>query len=185
MLIQLPPKKYNLKLSIRFSFLNLIFLLGILSYSAKSDNLSEKQIFDLISKSAIEYGIVGNDLNKLMVCLSQNLKNKYPSFPNGISTSRLKELQEDSKLATIQCIKDGSLNLTLKWTPFLEKILFDKFYGLEELKTFDSENRRKFTECVISGLKNQNPNGFSLKNGSVNHNPAESPVLNCKYILFQ
>lgn len=147
--------------------------------------MTEQQIFKLIEQSANEYGIVGNDFKMLLNCLSQNLKNKYPSFPNGICTSRLKELQEDSKLATIQCIKEGSLNLTLKWTPFLEKILFDKFYGLEELKTFDSENRRKFTECVISGLKNQNPNGFSLKNGSVNHNPAESPVLNCKYILFQ
>ena len=76
------------------------------------------------------------------------------------------------------------MNLTLKWTPFLEKILFDKFYGLEELKTFDSEKRRMFTECVIAGLKNQNPNGFSLKDGSANRNPAESPVLKCKYILI-
>ncbi len=169
-------------------YISQILILILFSFSnckSQNENLTEQQIFNLISKSANEFGIGGDDLNKLLDCLSQNLKNKYPSYPNAINISRLKELQEDSKLATIQCIKDGSLNLTLKWTPFLEKILFDKFYGLEELKTIDSENRRKFTECVISGLKNQNPDGFSLKNGSVNRNPAESPVLKCKYLLFQ
>jgi hypothetical protein len=120
----------------------------------------------------------------LIVCLGQNLKNKYPNFPKGIKKSQLEELRELSRLSTIQCIKNGSLNLTLKWTPFLEKILFDKFYGLEELKSFDSEKRRMFTECVIAGLKNQNPNGFSLKNGSANRNPAESPVIKCKELLL-
>ncbi|MBZ1327727.1 hypothetical protein [Aquirufa aurantiipilula] len=149
-----------------------------------NDNLSEQQILNLIAKSANEFGVNGKDLNKLIDCLGQKLKNNYPNFPNGIKKSQLKELQELSKLSTIQCIKSGSLNLTLKWTPFLEEILYDKFYGLEELKSFGSEKRKMFTECVIAGIKNQNPNGFNLKNGSANRNPAGSPVLKCKYLLL-
>jgi hypothetical protein len=158
--------------------------LSFLSYNSQVETLPEKDVMKLFSNTAAEFGVGGEDLNKLMGCLGQNYKTKYPNFPNGIKRSQLKELQELSKLSTIQCIKSGSLNLTLKWTPFLEKILFDKFYGLEELKTFDSEKRRMFTECVIEGLKNQNPNGFSLKNGSANRNPAESPVLKCKNLLI-
>ena len=163
---------------------SLFTTLSFLSCNSQGETLSEKDVMKLFSNTASEFGVGGEDLNKLMGCLGQNLKTKYPNFPNGIKKSQLKELQELSKLSTIQCIKSGSLNLTLKWTPFLEKILFAKFYGLEELKTFDSEKRRMFTECVIAGLKNQNPNGFSLKDGSANRNPAESPVLKCKYILI-
>ena len=168
----------------RALFIISIITLSFFSCNSQGETLSEKDVIKLFSNTASEFGVGGEDLNKLMGCLGQNYKTKYPNFPNGIKRSQLKELQELSKLSTIQCIKSGSLNLTLKWTPFLEKILFDKFYGLEELKTFDSEKRRMFTECVIAGLKNQNPTGFSLKNGSANRNPAESPVLKCKNLLI-
>ena len=163
---------------------SLLISLSFFSCNSQGETLSEKNVMKLFSNTASEFGVGGEDLNKLMGCLGQNFKTKYPNFPNGIKKSQLKELQELSKLSTIQCIKSGSLNLILKWTPFLEKILFDKFYGLEELKTFDSEKRRMFTECVIEGLKNQNPDGFSLKNGSANRNPAESPVLKCRNLLI-
>lgn len=164
----------------------IIFCIALCFFSCNSqgDTLSNKDVVKLFSSTASEFGVGGEDLNKLMECLGQNFKNKYPNFPNGIKKSQLRELQELSKLSTIQCIKSGSLNLTLKWTPFLEKILYDKFYGLEELKSFDSEKRRMFTECVITSLKNQNPNGFSLKNGSANKNPAESPEPKCKNLLI-
>ena len=158
-------------------------ILCLFRCNSQTESLSEKEVLKLFSSSASEFGVDGQDLNKLMDCLRENIKYKYPNFPNGIKKSQLNELLTLSKLSTIQCIKDGGLNLTLKWTPFLEKILFDKFYGLEELKKFDSEKRRMFTVCVIEGLKNQNPKGFSLKNGSVNRNPDESPVLKCKNLL--
>ena len=160
-----------------------LIVLSFFSCNSQGETLSEKDVKKIVSLTAVEFGVGGEDLNKLIECLGESHKNKYPNFPNGITKSQLKELQELSKLSTIQCIKSGSLNLTLKWTPFLEKILFDKFYGLEELKTFDSEKRRVFTECVINGLKNQNPKGFSLKNGSINRNPTESPVLKCKNLF--
>jgi hypothetical protein len=169
---------------VRTTILTFLIALSFFRCNSQEENITEKQILNLISTTASEFGVGGDDLNKLIVCLGQNLKNKYPNFPKGIRKSQLKELQELSKVSTIQCIKSGSLNLTLKWTPFLEKILFDKFYGLEELKSFDSEKRRMFTECVIAELKYQNPNGFSLKNGSANRNPAESPVLKCKNLLI-
>ncbi|RVU26970.1 hypothetical protein EOJ36_02945 [Sandaracinomonas limnophila] len=164
----------------------LVFLLISSSFYCYSQSqiISEKELIKQISFTFSYLGVGGDDFDKLTECLLKKIKNKYPNFPKRIKNSQLKEIESLSKLYSNQCINIDGLNLSFRWTPFLENMLFSKLYDIEELKSIDSQKRKNFSECVIEGLKNQYPQGIKLVNGLLNRDPNNSPVYKCKNILL-
>jgi hypothetical protein len=115
-----------------------------------------KDIYNSLNEGLNKMAIDSSSKANLINCTIRKLKDKYPQGMESVNDDSLKNVT-----AEFISICSEETNISLGWSPTVDKLIRDKLMEAPSMKKLSVENQKIYCNCYINRLKEFYPNGLT------------------------